>query len=202
MSAAPIRSRAAGVLPLILALALPLVLGGCPPRSPPQPPPEEGAGADAAVIAPLPDPVAEPTNRAEGDVLVIAIPRLDGDPLDLRDLRGRVVIVELSATWADDWTERYALYDGLVREHGPERLAVVLVAMDGEREALTPEPALRGPGFELGWDPQGAVAAQLQAAAVPTVIVVDAEGRIAHALAADVTSSSIVDALSSTLAAP
>jgi hypothetical protein len=50
--------------------------------------------------------------------------------------------------------------------------------MDSERATLSPEPGLRGRGFDLGWDPQGALAARLQVAALPTVVVLDRGGRI------------------------
>ncbi len=196
------RPRAGVAAALVLSLAGSLTNLGCPAKDPPRPPPYDDPAADAEVIAPLPDPVAQPTNREEGDVLVLTIPRVGGDVLDLRELRGRVVVLELSATWVEGWRGRYALYNDLLRAHGAEHLAVVLIAMDSEREAITVEPAVRSAGFELGWDPQGAVAAQLQAAAVPTAIVVDRQGRIAHIEATDVTPQAITDALSSTLSAP
>ena len=204
MSEGP-RSGAASRHDLALTMVLALLGGaaaGCPTRDPPRPPPYPDAAPGDEVIAPLPDPVSQPTNREQGDVLVLTIPRVGGDVLDLRELRGRVVVVELSATWVDGWRERYGLYNELLRAHDPENLAVVLVAMDNEREAITLEPEVRSPGFELGWDPQGAVAAQLQAAAVPTAIIIDREGRIAHIEASEVTPQSIRDALSSTLSAP
>jgi hypothetical protein len=50
--------------------------------------------------------------------------------------------------------------------------------MDSERATLSPEPGLRPRGFDLGWDPQGALAARLQAAALPTVVILDRRGRI------------------------
>jgi len=197
------RRSLANTLTVVLAVVGgALAAAGCPAKDPPRPPPYAEAAPYAEVIAPLPDPVAQPTNREEGDVLVLTIPRVGGDILDLRDLRGRVILVELSATWVDGWRDRYALYNALLRTYGADRLAVVLVAMDNEREAITLEPEVRSPGFELGWDPQGAVAAQLQAAAVPTAIVVDRQGRIAHIEAADVTPQAITDALSSTLSEP
>ena len=175
---------------------------GCPPKEPTRPPAAGPVDADADVIAPLPDPVREPTNRETGEELTLTIPRVGGDALDLAELRGRTVILELSAAWVEGWSGRYALYNSLLREHGAGRLAVVLVAMDGDRAAISAEPEVRAEGFELAWDPQGAIAAQLQAAAVPTVIILDAGGRIAQIVATDVSPRAIVDALSSTLATP
>jgi hypothetical protein len=66
-----------------------------------------------------------------------------------------------------------------LQQHGPDRLAVIVVALDSERAALSPEPGVRGRGFDLGWDPQGALAARLQVAALPTVVVLDRSGRVA-----------------------
>jgi len=129
----------------------------------------------------LPDPIGAPVNRQPGELLAITVPLVDGDGLALASLRGRVVVLELTATWTRSWPETYPFYARLLREHGADHLAVVVVAMDSERAALSPEPALRGPGFDLGWDPQGALAARLQAAALPTVVVLDREGRITFA---------------------
>ena len=126
-----------------------------------------------------PDPSLHPMNRETGELLEATVPLVDGDGLPLGDLRGRVVVLELTATWADRWPETFAFYSRLLQQHGPDRLAVVLVAMDNERAALSPEPGVRGQGFDLGWDPQGALAARLQVAALPTVVVLDRHGRVA-----------------------
>ena len=87
------------------------------------------------------------------------------------------------------WPETFAFYNRLLRQHGSSRLAVVVVSVDPERATLSPEPDLRGQGFELGWDPQGALAARLQAAALPTAVVLDRAGRIVLVLAGAVPGS-------------
>jgi hypothetical protein len=126
-----------------------------------------------------PDPLLNPMNRAAGELLEATVPLVDGDGLPLGDLRGRVVVLELTATYADRWPESFAFYTRLLQQHGPDRLAVIVVALDSERAALSPEPGVRGRGFDLGWDPQGALAARLQVAALPTVVVLDRSGRVA-----------------------
>ncbi len=157
-----------------------------PPLHPPPPAPCQTAPTRRGPSAPppepvtrLPDPVHAPVNREPGELLEATVPLVDGDGLPLARLRGRVVVLELTATWAPRWPETYPFYARLLHEHGPDRLAVVVVAMDSERAALSPEPGVRGPGFDLGWDPQGALAARLQAAALPTVVVLDRSGRVA-----------------------
>lgn len=156
---------------LMLTAALAACQTGPKRPGPSAPPPEP--------VTPLPDPVHAPVNREPGELLEATVPLVDGDGLPLGDLRGRVVVLELTATWADRWPETFAFYSRLLQQHGPDHLAVVLVAMDNERAALSPEPGVRGQGFDLGWDPQGALAARLQVAALPTVVVLDRHGRVA-----------------------
>jgi peroxiredoxin len=150
----------------LLALAALAACTRTPPPRDPEPAPEPASTA--------------PIRGAAGDVLDVTVPLLDGRGVALQDLRGRVVVLELTSAADPAWRETFAFYNRLVREHGPARLAVFVVAVDPERAALSPEPDLRADGFELGWDPQGALAARLQAIALPTVVVLDRAGRIAH----------------------
>lgn len=167
----PATSRLAALAALALAA---IVASACQtaPRKP-------GPAQTPEAPAPLPDPVHAPVNREPGELLEATVPLVDGDGLPLGDLRGRVVVLELTATYADRWPESFAFYTRLLQQHGPDRLAVVVVALDSERAALSPEPGVRGRGFDLGWDPQGALAARLQVAALPTVVVLDRNGRVA-----------------------
>ncbi len=127
----------------------------------------------------MPDPQAAPTNREAGEQLHLTLPRVDGDSVALGDLQGHVVVLEVSATWTENWRDSFTRYNALVREH-PDQVTAVLLLVDPRRDVLSPEPVVREPGFILGWDPQGAVAAQLQLATFPTVLVLDRDGKIAH----------------------
>ncbi len=166
-------SRGASGLATLAMLAVLVACQSNPARPGPSATPEPPSTG-------LPDPIGAPVNRQPGELLAITVPLVDGDGLALASLRGRVVVLELTATWTRSWAQTYPFYARLLREHGADRLAVIVVAMDSERATLSPEPGLRGPGFDLGWDPQGALAARLQAAALPTVVVLDREGRIVY----------------------
>lgn len=155
-------------------LSLALALAAC--RTSPAPVP---VVVDPGTPDPPPDPLLNPLNRATGELLDATIPLVDGDGLPLGDLRGRVVVLELTTTEEKRWPETFPFYARLLQQHGPDRLAVVVVALDHERAALSPEPGVRGRGFDLGWDPQGALAARLQVATLPTVVVLDRRGRVA-----------------------
>lgn len=112
-----------------------------------------------------------PSNRKDGEVLDANVPLADGGVLALPSLRGKVVILELcDAAHRDAAAE--ADYTALAQSSG-DALAVVMVALD--RDGWHDD----APPHTLGWDPQGALAARLRAAKLPTVLVLDPQGRIA-----------------------
>jgi len=156
---------------------------------PPEPPPPD---------APL-QPEA-PVRLVTGERLELTVPLLAGRGLPLPALRGRVVVLELTSAALPSWPAAFARYNDLLREYGAGRLAVVVVALDREREILSPEPALRLHGFELGWDPQGALAARLQAAALPTTLVLDRDGLLVYAASGPHEPSALHDAVRAALA--
>jgi hypothetical protein len=115
---------------------------------------------------------AEPANRSSGDELDATIPVVGGDSLELSSLRGRPVLLEISASWEPGFAEAHALYDELLVAH-PE-LAVVLVVADPADASLDG----LGDEFIIAWDPAGALAAQLTVATMPTMFVIDRSGHI------------------------
>ncbi|MBC8070402.1 MAG: hypothetical protein IAG13_18870 [Deltaproteobacteria bacterium] len=135
-----------------------------------------GCRPAASTTVSKPDDAAHealPTSRhAAGEVLDANIPLAHGGVLPLASLRGKVVILELGGAADRDATVE-ADYAALAQSSGAS-LAIVMVALDpgGWHDDAPPHT--------LGWDPQGALAAKLRAASLPTVIVLDAQGRIAH----------------------
>ncbi|MDC0722387.1 TlpA family protein disulfide reductase [Nannocystis bainbridge] len=151
---------------------------------------------------PPPDAPVQPTQairHAAGEVLDVTVPLLAGPALPLPSLRGRVVVLELTSAALPSWPASFAAYNDLLREYGPARLAVVVVALDFDRSALSPEPDLRLHGFELGWDPQGALAARLQLGALPTALVLGRDGRIVHVASGPEPSRTLADAVRAAL---
>jgi hypothetical protein len=118
-------------------------------------------------LQPLP-----PSKHAAGEQLDANVPLADGGVLALPSLRGKVVILELCDAAHRDATAE-ADYAALAQTAG-DALAIVMVALD--RDGWHDD----APPHTLGWDPQGALAARLRAATLPTVLVLDAEGRIAY----------------------
>lgn len=112
-----------------------------------------------------------------GQVLELTVPLVGGGWQPLAELRGKAVLLELSDAAVAGRDAAQARWRALVEREG-ERVAVVCVAMDAEAGALPGSWVDDPPPFVLGWDPQGALAARLQARALPTVVLLDASGRI------------------------
>jgi hypothetical protein len=141
-------------------VALALLVAACKPVADGDVPPAESPGQHRA-----------PTRHAKGDVLDVNVPLASGDVLALATLRGKVVVLELSDAVHRD-AAALADYDRLLAAHA-ERLAVIVVSLDKDPWDAPPS------SYAVGWDPDGALAARLQASALPMVLVLDAEGRIA-----------------------
>ncbi len=159
---------------LALLLALGAAARACGGSStPPEPAP------DASTVAKAQPP--EPPVPA-GQPLRATIPLYAGDTTELDALRGKVVILELSATDRPGWIEAHRHYRALLRELS-EQLVVIAVSIDGSIERLQSQWDVDPPPFVLGWDPQGALALKLGVRSLPTTFVLDPQGKIVGATA-------------------
>jgi hypothetical protein len=155
-----------------LAIALMLALAGCP-RATTSSTPTTGEVEPSEPTPDLPPLIPEQaSNREAGEVLELTVPLLGADPIELASLRGRPVVLDISASWEDGWSELHAFEADLVSRY-PE-LAVIVVSAEPDDRSLGDLPATLMPA----WDPAGALAAKLSIALFPTVFVLDREGRI------------------------
>lgn len=123
------------------------------------------APADSGEIAQLPD---------------VRITDLDGKTLSRQDLAGRVVLVELWATWCPPCRGTLTWLGELKRRHG-DRVAVVAIAVEsGEADVRKLAGELNLP-FTWTMGTPEMVRAFGDVSAVPTLLVFDSEGRAAGA---------------------
>ncbi len=113
------------------------------------------------------------TRKNLGEQLDVAVPLVNGDVLQLASLRGKVVVMELSASGEEGWDESQKVFSQLRDEHR-DQVEFVVVSADSETDVTDPMKD----HLQVGWDPQGALAAQLGVASFPTLLVLDREGRI------------------------
>jgi hypothetical protein len=155
----------------LLALAWVLALAGCP-RASVSTTPTTGDVETSEGEPDLPLLPEEPANREAGELLELTIPLLGADPIELISLRGRPVVLDISASWEQGWSELHAFEADVVARH-PD-LVVIVVSAEPDDRSLGDLPA----GLLPAWDPAGALAAKLSIALFPTVFVLDREGKI------------------------
>jgi len=114
---------------------------------------------------------------------------LDGQPVSLRDLRGRVVVLNVWATWCAPCVQEMPALERLHRALAPEGLAVIGVNVDAaptllEGAGLRLEDRVAAFVEELGltfpiWlDSERAIEKAYRITGLPTTFVIDRNGRI------------------------
>lgn len=107
-------------------------------------------------------------------------------PLSLADFRGKVVLLNVWATWCPPCVFEMPTLDAVQGRLGPEGLAVVAVSVDREGLDIV-GPFLRDLAvrhLEIYLDPLSRLARALGVTALPTTYLIDAQGRLAGYLRA------------------
>jgi thiol-disulfide isomerase/thioredoxin len=101
---------------------------------------------------------------------------LDGSPIDLRAMRGRVVVVNFWATWCAPCVAEMPSLDRLRR-----KLDVEVVAVNFQENAarIVPFLAQMGVSLPVVRDHDGSIRSAWRVAVFPSTFVVAADGRIA-----------------------
>jgi peroxiredoxin len=105
------------------------------------------------------------------------LPDIHGRQFRLDDYRGRVVVLNFWAFWCDTWKAELPHMKELAARQGEMGFQLLAVSVDGKR---LPEFLKRTKGkvpFPVLLDPGGKVSAQYGIAHVPTVVILDREGR-------------------------
>jgi thiol-disulfide isomerase/thioredoxin len=120
--------------------------------------------------------VVHPEPRPVGDIGFI---NADQTPLSLADWKGRVVLVNLWATWCGPCREEMPALAELQRQLGSEDFEVVAISLD-RQGAEVAKPFLDEVGAEalgLYLDPSTDVLAEFRAVGLPASMLIDRSGR-------------------------
>jgi peroxiredoxin len=109
---------------------------------------------------------------------------LDGERLRLSNLKGKVVVVNLWATWCPPCRAEMPALQDLYDKHRDEGLLVVAVNATDQDSAAAARRfvAERGLTFPVALDPQGEASRQYALQALPSTFVVDREGVVQQVL--------------------
>lgn len=125
-----------------------------------------------------PSVVMLPAAQDFGPAKPLAGPGLDGKPVSLADFRGRVVLVNVWATWCPFCRREIPRLNELYKELGPQGLVVLGAATDNDPASVAPYaraqgiayPVLLIPGGADGWRGPG----------VPMGYLVERDGRVSR----------------------
>jgi cytochrome c biogenesis protein CcmG, thiol:disulfide interchange protein DsbE len=105
---------------------------------------------------------------------------LDGQPVQLIDLRGRVVLLNVWATWCAPCREEIPELQALHDRHSADGLEVVGVSVDGRTEAenIRRFAAELDMTYPIWHDPEDVVGTRFRTIGVPTTFLIDRDGVI------------------------
>ena len=189
------RRRAVGV---VLAAVAGLVLAGCGTTTGSTDSSARYVAGDGSTVILAPDEREAP--------VTFAGTTLDGAPLDVTDLRGQVVVVNLWASWCAPCRAEAATLETTyteVRDDGVEFVGVV----SGGKDSIDNARAFQR-RFDLSYpsvfDGDNSVVlafrGQLPPAAIPTTLVLDREGRVAARALGEVDRSRLLGIIEPVLA--
>jgi thiol-disulfide isomerase/thioredoxin len=128
---------------------------------------------DAARAAAAPAPSSEVAAFPE-----VAITTLDGAPVARDSLKGKIVLVEIWATWCPPCRGTLRWLADLAKKHG-DRVAVVTLAIESDAAAVAKVASEIGGGLVWATGTPEIVRAFGDVSAVPTLLVFDRQGRAA-----------------------
>jgi peroxiredoxin len=105
------------------------------------------------------------------------LPGLDGRMVSLSDYRGKVVVVNIWATWCPPCVDEMPSLEKLYREFEAENFAILAVSIDsGGIEAVAPFMKKHALTFSALIDPQAAIRTGYKTTGVPETFIINKQG--------------------------
>jgi thiol-disulfide isomerase/thioredoxin len=126
----------------------------------------EGGGGGNQVGAPVPE---------------IHVESLGGKDLGIGDYRGKVVLLDVWASWCGPCKQELPMLDDMAKRLRADGVEVVAVSVDQERANLVKFLKARPRwALTIAHDPKGAIADRLAPEKMPTSYIIDREGIIRY----------------------
>ncbi len=108
---------------------------------------------------------------------------IDGRAFDLAAYKGKTVVIHYWATWCEPCKQDMALLKQLADKYGKQGLAIVGVNLDSDAESLRAYLASNRPAWHHVREPEGLdgpLANEMGILTLPTMLLVDKNGRVVH----------------------
>ncbi len=189
-------SRSVFVLLLVLALAA-LLASGCGPKKTTGAP-ETPSGAPTTDMAPQPEqsPSSSEGNEASNEAVLVegsfkgapkgvVAPKvtgstLDGQPFDLEDYKGKVVMVDFWATWCGPCVRGIPDLIALQNKYGDKGFQVIGFSLDRNEGKVEDFVKSEGINYPILVVPPSVAEAWGEIEGIPTAYLLDKEGVIRH----------------------
>jgi peroxiredoxin len=160
-------SRSLSVLCVVAALGGVL---GCGPKKDDKPPvPKVVAAAD---ISSLPNLGPAPAWKLQD---------LNGKPVTLAELKGKVVVLDFWATWCGPCRMEIPGYIEMTKKYGKDGLVIVGASIDqGGPEVVKAFADKMGINYSLVMADEATATAYGATSAIPTTIIIDRNGQVRH----------------------
>jgi thiol-disulfide isomerase/thioredoxin len=117
-------------------------------------------------------------NMGETDPMKFTLTALDGSKLDLKSMRGKVVIFDFWATWCVPCRAQHPLYEEL-KKRFRERDDVVFLSVDTDEDHQLVAPFLEAQSWSSNVFFDNGLVRLLTVSSIPTTIIADKQGRVA-----------------------
>lgn len=105
---------------------------------------------------------------------------LDGQPVEPADFAGKVVLVDVWATWCKPCLASFPFYSDLHARYGDKGLVILAVSVDESVDDVRSFVAERNVPFKIAHDPTGKVPEQLEVKTMPTAYLIGRDGAVLH----------------------
>lgn len=118
----------------------------------------------------------------------LMLPRIDGDTATLAEYRGRVVLLNIWATWCPPCVREMPSMQAVYEAYADDGLEILAVAVDDDPGRRQPDGTIRGKvsgfvdrlglTFPVALDPTGGTERAFGTEYLPTTVLIDRAGRI------------------------
>ncbi len=166
--------------PVAVLLAATLVLAACGGTGEGSGVPDSATGSEA--------------DRAPGSALDVTYATFDGGTANLADRAGRPLVVNFFARWCVACVSEMPDLERVHRQVADE-IDMIGISVDADPADALEIVAETGVTYDLGWDPDGEVFAHFGGFAMPTTVLIDADGDVVEVFSGAVTADDLLDRL-------